>query len=82
MAVQLTESSGDARYLSVGLLVGFFVLRILGWDNGSANWLSWLSPFGWVHSIRAFAGNDLWVFGIFSYFYFGTDNYPLTGFLP
>ena len=65
VTVQLTESSGDARYLCVGFLVGFFVLRILGWDDGSASWLSWLSPFGWVHYIRAFAGNDLWVFGLF-----------------
>ena len=71
VAVQFTESSGDARYLSVGLLVGFFVIRILGWDNGSVNWLSWLSPFGWVHSVRAFAGNDLWVFGIFLIFILG-----------
>ena len=71
VTVQLTESSGDARYLSVGLLVGFFVIRILGWDNGSASWISWLSPFGWVHSIRAFAGNDLWVFGIFLIFIAG-----------
>ena len=71
VAVQLTESSGDARYLTVGLLVGFFVLRILGWDNGNITWISWLSPFGWVHSIRAFAGNDLWVFGIFLIFIVG-----------
>ena len=71
VAVQLTESSGDARYLTVGLLVGFFVLRILGWDNGNITWISWLSPFGWVHSIRAFAGNDLWVFSMFLIFIAG-----------
>ncbi len=65
VAVQLTESSGDARYLSIGILVGFFVLRILGWDNGSSAWISWLTPFGWVHSVRAFAGNELWIFFIF-----------------
>jgi ABC-2 type transport system permease protein len=71
VAVQLTESSGDARYITVGILVGFFVLRILGWDNGNATWVSWLSPIGWVHYIRPFAGNELWVFGIFLIFIAG-----------
>ncbi len=71
VAVQLTESSSDARYLSVGLLVGLYILRIIGWDNGSYTWLSWLSPYGWVHSIKAFAGNDLWVFGLFIIFIVG-----------
>ncbi|MBM4241540.1 MAG: ABC transporter permease [Euryarchaeota archaeon] len=71
VAVQFTESSSDARYLTVAVLVGFFLLRILGWDNGSATWLSWLSPFGWVHFIRAFAGEELWVFGLFLIFITG-----------
>ena len=65
IAVQLTEGSNDARYLSVGLLVGFYILRMIGWDNGNGTWLSWLTPYGWVHYIRAFAGNDIWVFGLF-----------------
>ena len=68
VAVQLTESSGDARYLTIGLLVGFYMLRIIGWDGGNFTWISWLSPFGWVHYTRAFAGNDLWVLGIFLIF--------------
>lgn len=71
VAVQLTESSGDARYLTIGLLVGFYMLRVVGWDSGSFTWISWLSPFGWVHYTRAFAGNDLWVFGIFLIFIAG-----------
>ncbi|MDP3624643.1 MAG: hypothetical protein Q8R66_12070 [Methanobacteriaceae archaeon] len=71
VTVQLTESSSDARYLSVGLLVLFFVLRIIGWDNGNLKCLSWLSPLGWVHQIRAFAGNDWWVLGIFMIFILG-----------
>lgn len=65
VAVQLTESSGDARYLMISLLAGFFVLRILGWDDGDYSWMSWLSPFGWVHYVRPFAGDELWVFVIF-----------------
>ncbi|MBI5460126.1 hypothetical protein [Methanobacterium sp.] len=71
VAVQFTESSGDARYITVAILLGFFVLRILGWDNGNAAWISWLSPIGWVHQIRSFAGNELWVFGIFLIFITG-----------
>ncbi len=53
VAVQLTESSGDARYLTIGLLIGFYMLRIVGWDSGNVTWISWLSPFGWVHYTRA-----------------------------
>ena len=65
IAVQLTESSNDARYLSAGLLIGFYILRIIGWDNGDYTWLSWLTPYGWVHYIHAFAGNEISVFGLF-----------------
>ncbi|MGF7117609.1 ABC transporter permease [Methanobacterium oryzae] len=71
VCVQLTESSGDARYLSISLLVAFFVLRILGWDDGGNSWISWLSPFGWVHYVRPFAGDELWVLGIFIIFIIG-----------
>ncbi|HTX61728.1 MAG TPA: hypothetical protein VMC48_05415, partial [Methanobacterium sp.] len=68
VAVQLTESSNDARYLTVGLLIGFYILRIVGWDNGDVTWLSWLSPYGWVHYVGAFAGNNVWIFGLFLVF--------------
>jgi ABC-2 type transport system permease protein len=68
VAVQLTEISGDARYLMVGLLVGFFIVRIFGWDDGNYAWVSWLSPYGWVHHIGPFAENETWIFGIFLIF--------------
>lgn len=71
VAVQLTESSGDARYLMFSLLAGFFVIRILGWDDGDYSWLSWLSPYGWVHYVQPFAGDKLWVLGIFIVFIAG-----------
>lgn len=67
-AVQFTESSGDARYLMAGLLVCFFILRIFGWDDGSYAWVSWLSPYGWVHHIGPFAENETWIFEIFAVF--------------
>ncbi|MCE5214819.1 MAG: hypothetical protein LLF83_08890 [Methanobacterium sp.] len=65
LAVQLTESSGDARYIMTGILVGFFIVRVLGWDDGDYAWVSWFSPYGWVHHIGPFAGNEIWIFGIF-----------------
>jgi polyether ionophore transport system permease protein len=65
VAVQLTESSGDARYLTVALLALFFFLRLIGWDDGDYSWVSWLSPYGWVHYVEPFAGDELWVLGIF-----------------
>jgi polyether ionophore transport system permease protein len=68
VAVQLTESSGDARYLMAGLLVAFFILRVFGWDDGDYVWVSWLSPYGWVHHIGPFAENETWIFGIFLIF--------------
>jgi ABC-2 type transport system permease protein len=63
---QLTESSSEARYLSVAILIAFFILRSIGWDEGGANWVFWLSPLGWVQNIRAFAGEEWWIFGLFA----------------
>lgn len=71
VAVQLTESSGDARYLMTGLLVVFFIVRIFGWDDGDYAWVSWLSPYGWVHHVGPFAGNETWIFGVFLVFIAG-----------
>ena len=71
VAFQLTESSGDARYLMAGLLVGFFILRVFGWDDGDYSWVSWLSPYGWVHHIGSFAENEIWIFIIFLLFIVG-----------
>lgn len=65
VAVQLTESSGDARYITVAILIAFFLLRIIGWDEGGAVWMSWLSPIGWVHYIGSFATEEWWIFGLF-----------------
>lgn len=65
VAVQLTESSGDARYLMSGLLVVFFVVRVFGWDGRDYEWVSWLSPYGWVHHIGSFAQNEIWIFNLF-----------------
>lgn len=71
VAVQLTESSGDARYLMAGLLVAFFMVRIFGWDDGDYAWVSWLTPYGWVHHIGPFADNKTWIFAILLAFIVG-----------
>lgn len=68
LAAQLTENSSDVRYITVAVLIAFFLLRIVGWDNGEVAWLSWLSPLGWVHYLRAFAGEEWWVLGLFIVF--------------
>jgi len=65
VAVQLTENSSDARYITISVLIVFFLLRIIGWDDGGMAWISWISPLGWVHYMRAFAGEEWWVLGLF-----------------
>jgi ABC-2 type transport system permease protein len=77
VSAQLTESSGDTRYLIVALLVLFFIVRIIGWDDGDYTWISWLSPYGWVHEVAPFAGDNIWVFGIFLAFIAGLSALAL-----
>jgi ABC-2 type transport system permease protein len=71
VAVQLTESSSDARYITITVLIVFFLIRMVGWDDGQTVWLSWFSPLGWVHHISAFAGEEWWIFGLFTIFILG-----------
>lgn len=48
-----------------GAVLGFaFLLRAAG--DLSDNWLVWLSPLGWVTRVRAFAGEQWWVLGLFA----------------
>jgi len=67
-AAQLTESPEDAQYLMAALLVIFYIVRVFGWDDGDYAWVSWFSPYGWVHRVQPFAGNETLVFGIFLVF--------------
>ena len=41
----------------MGVLGLAYVMRGIGDTSAQLSWLSWLSPLGWVHSVRAFAGN-------------------------
>jgi ABC-2 type transport system permease protein len=65
VAAQLPWSAGSARGIGVGVLVLAFLLRAAGdgsgTTGGSAAWLAWLSPIGWAHRLRPFAGEQWWV---------------------
>ena len=63
VVAQLTESARAARGVAVATLGATFVLRALGDSagGGGASWLSWLSPFGWAHEIRPYAGERWWI---------------------
>lgn len=60
VAAQLTWGASGARGIGIGVLVLAFLLRAAG-DSGSAGWLAWLSPIGWAHRMRPFAGEQWWV---------------------
>jgi ABC-2 type transport system permease protein len=63
ITAQLTTSGRTASGLAISVLALFYLIRAagdVGGDDGP-KWLLWLSPFGWVSEMRAFAGNHLWV---------------------
>ncbi|KDN22826.1 ABC transporter permease [Amycolatopsis rifamycinica] len=64
VAAQLTWGAGGARGHGIGALVLAFVLRAAGDSSGSAGWLAWLSPIGWAHRLRPFAGERWWVLAL------------------
>lgn len=66
LVAQLTEATGTARGVVVGLIGVFYALRMAG-DGGSSvlGWLTWLSPFGWVSKVSAYGGERWWVLSIF-----------------
>jgi ABC-2 type transport system permease protein len=65
VAAQLTSGAGAARGIAVGVLGGTWLLRVIGdvsgLSGGAVRWLSWLSPIGWAHKLRPFAGERWWV---------------------
>ncbi|WP_410671902.1 ABC transporter permease [Amycolatopsis sp. cmx-4-68] len=61
VAAQLTWGASGARGIGIGALVLAFLLRAAGDSSGSAGWLAWLSPIGWAHRLRPFAGEQWWV---------------------
>jgi ABC-2 type transport system permease protein len=65
VAAQLTWGASGARGIGIGVLVLAFLLRAAGDSSettgGSGGWLAWLSPIGWAHRLRPFAGERWWV---------------------
>lgn len=64
VVAQLTWGAGGARGIGIGVLVLAFLLRAVGDTGGSAGWVAWLSPIGWAHRLRPFAGERWWVLSL------------------
>ncbi|MEU0790040.1 ABC transporter permease [Amycolatopsis sp. NPDC005961] len=64
VAAQLTWGASGARGIGIGVLVLAFLLRAAGDSSGSAGWVAWLSPIGWAHRLRPFAGEQWWVLAL------------------
>lgn len=60
VAAQLTTTARNATSLTMGFLGLSFVLRGVGDTSTRLSWLTWVSPLGWAHQVRAFAG-DRWL---------------------
>ncbi|CAM3870730.1 ABC transporter permease [Kibdelosporangium persicum] len=59
-AAQLAENARTVTGISVLVLAVAFVLRLIG-DAGSATWVSWLSPIGWLQKAHPYAENRWWI---------------------
>ncbi len=59
IAAQLATTARNATSLTMGFLGLAFVLRGIGDTSTRFGWLTWVSPLGWTHQVRAFAG-DRW----------------------
>ncbi|MGZ4728646.1 MAG: ABC transporter permease [Acidimicrobiales bacterium] len=57
VAAQVARTARNATGVSVGVIAACYVLRAVGDTSDTLPWLVWLSPFGWVHHVQAFAGN-------------------------
>ncbi len=62
VAAQVAGTSRATIGFGVGALGAAYLLRAVG-DMGDGT-LSWLSPIGWVHRLRPFAGEQWWVLGL------------------
>jgi ABC-2 type transport system permease protein len=60
VTAQISENARPARGMAVSVLGLAYLLRAVGDSSGTAAWLSWLSPIGWVQQTRAFAGERWW----------------------
>lgn len=63
VAAQVASTSRATVGLGIGALGLAYLVRAVG-DMGPG-WLSWLSPIGWVHRLRPYAGERWWVLLMF-----------------
>ena len=56
---QLAQTRRLATALSVGLLGGAFVIRMVADASEGSHWLLWATPLGWVELMAPFTANRL-----------------------
>lgn len=62
VCAQVTTGARAARGLALMAIAISYGLRAVGdVAAGGPNWLSWLSPIGWMQQVRAYAGDRWWV---------------------
>lgn len=60
VAAQIARTGRGATGFAVATVGAMYALRAVGDSSTPLRWLSWVSPLGWVHQVRAFAG-DRWL---------------------
>jgi ABC-2 type transport system permease protein len=77
VTAQVMETSRGANGVAAAGVGVAFLLRAFGDAFGHVNaagtgvvsaWPAWLSPLGWGHQVRAFAGDRWWVLGLYAAF--------------
>ena len=62
VTAQVTTGARAGRSLALIAVAVAYALRAVGdVASGGGNWLSWLSPIGWMQQVRAYAGDRWWV---------------------
>jgi ABC-2 type transport system permease protein len=62
VTAQLSESARTATGIAIAVLGAAYLLRLVG-DTGPTA-VSWISPIGWAMRVRAYAGEQWWVFAL------------------
>lgn len=63
VAAQMTDGARTARGIAGAVLAVAFALRAAGdvATDGQLGWLTWVTPLGWSHAVRAYADERWWV---------------------
>jgi ABC-2 type transport system permease protein len=77
VSAQVMETARGANGVAAAAIGVAFLLRAVGDAFGEVDaagtgvvsgWPTWLSPLGWGHQVRAFAGDRWWVLGLYAAF--------------